>query len=168
MKWSIALSTAALVVGAVVFISVLQEQTETRRTIAGLPNNSNTSPRERTSEADLQLQRLGYNPSARPSSGKVVTVTDKESGKKLPVECDKVFHAYGNPPTITVFPLDPPVLGAILSSWDDLVGRAMSKGDAKASLLLVSVGESMERGNLSLVAQKFLYCECFGEVLHLG
>ena len=105
--------------------------------------------------------------SACGDSGKVVTVTDTRDGKTLSVRCRDVFRTSGNPPTTSVKPLDPAVTGAILSSFDDFVAKATSEG-GKASLLLPSLYESLQRGNLALVAQKILYYECFGEVLPLG
>lgn len=101
-------------------------------------------------------------------ANKDVTITDKQSGKRYSVACDKAFHTSGNPPTTTVNPLDPDVVAAVLSNFNELLGKDVSKHDAAASALLMSIHDSMDHGDLVLVAQKLLYYECFEKVLPLG
>lgn len=116
----------------------------------------------------------GAGKSASPSPSKqsatekrVLEVTDSRSGKVVIVKRDECFTVAGNPPTVTVLPLSPEVTGAVLSQYDTFVAKAMKDRDSnrEASSLLVSLHDSMSRGNMQGVAQKILYFEFFGKAL---
>lgn len=98
---------------------------------------------------------------------RVIKVTDSRSGKVVVVKCDDCFRIAGNPPTVTVLPLSPEVIGAVLSQYDNFVAKALKDRERSpnASFLLSSIHDSMSRGNLEGVVQKILYYEFFGEAL---
>lgn len=98
---------------------------------------------------------------------KVIKITDARNGNVIVVKCDDCFKIEGEPPTITVLPLKPEVIGAVISQYDSFIDKAMKERDhnSNASFLLMSLHESMSRGNLESVAQKILYYEFFGEAL---
>lgn len=100
-------------------------------------------------------------------SKRVIRITDSHSGKVVVVKRDNCFKIAGNPPTITVLPLHPEVIRAVLSQYDNFVVKAMKERESNpnASFLLMSLHESMSRGNLEGVAQRILYYEFFGEAL---
>jgi hypothetical protein len=96
-------------------------------------------------------------------------ITDIRTGKVMVVKRDDYFKiaGAGNPPRVTVLPLSPEVTGAVLSQYDSFVAKAMADRDRNpnASFLLMSLHESMSRGDLEGVAQRILYYEFFGEAL---
>lgn len=100
-------------------------------------------------------------------SSQVIKITDSRSGKVVVVKRDECFNITGNPPTVSVLPLRPEVIGAVLSQYDNFVAKAMKERESNtsASFLLMSLHESMSRGNLEGVAQKILYYEFTGEAL---
>jgi hypothetical protein len=100
-------------------------------------------------------------------SEKLIKITDSRSGKVVVVKCDDCFKINGQPPTITVLPLKPEVIGAVLSQYDSFVEKAMKDRDKnpKANFFLMSLHDPMSRGNLEGVVQRILYYEFFGEAL---
>ena len=105
--------------------------------------------------------------SACSKSEKVIKITDSRNGKVIIIKCDDCFKIIGQPPAITVLPLKPEVIGAVLSQYDSFVEKAMKDRDKNpnANFVLMSLHDSMRRGNLEGVVQKILYYEFFGEAL---
>lgn len=103
----------------------------------------------------------------RATGKRVLKITDSRTGKEVVVKRDDCFRIAGNPATVTVFPLSPEVIAAVLSQHDSFVGKALEEREhnRNASFLLMSLHESMSRGNLEGVAQRILYYEFTGEAL---
>jgi hypothetical protein len=106
------------------------------------------------------------NPSDGSGTKKVVKITGT-NGNTVTIKSNQCFKVTGNPPTIRVLPLDPQVVDAVFSNYDVFIEKAERELGSKASSYHRSLYESMQRGNLERVAQKILYYEFFGEILHL-
>jgi hypothetical protein len=100
-------------------------------------------------------------------SEKLIKITDSRNGKVVVVKCDDCFKITDQPPTITMLPLKPEVIGAVLSQYDSFVEKAMKDRDKNpnANFFLMSLHDPISRGNLEGVVQRILYYEFFGEAL---